>query len=40
MIIRISNGGRNMPGFAATLKPEELEALVAFLQSRKATAAR
>jgi ubiquinol-cytochrome c reductase cytochrome b subunit len=40
MVIRISNGGRNMPGFAGTLKPEELEALVAFLQSRKAPAAR
>jgi ubiquinol-cytochrome c reductase cytochrome b subunit len=36
MVIRISNGGRNMPGFASTLKPEELDALVAFLQSRKA----
>ena len=36
MVIRISNGGTNMPGFAATLTPGELDALVAFLQSRKA----
>jgi ubiquinol-cytochrome c reductase cytochrome b subunit len=40
MVIRISNGGRNMPGFAATLKPEELDALVAFLGSRKSPAPR
>jgi ubiquinol-cytochrome c reductase cytochrome b subunit len=40
IVIRISNGGRNMPGFAAILKPEELEELVAFLQSRKAPAAK
>ena len=36
LVIRISNGGTNMPSFAGTLKPEELEAIVAFLQSRKA----
>jgi ubiquinol-cytochrome c reductase cytochrome b subunit len=36
LVIRISNGGRNMPAFAGTLKPEELGALVAFLQTRKA----
>jgi ubiquinol-cytochrome c reductase cytochrome b subunit len=34
MIIRISNGGHNMPAFAGTLKPEELTALVDFLSSR------
>jgi ubiquinol-cytochrome c reductase cytochrome b subunit len=38
MVIRISNGGRNMPAFAGTLKPEELDALVAFLKTRKAPA--
>ena len=40
MVIRISNGGRNMPAFAGTLKPEELDALVAFLRTRKAAAPR
>jgi ubiquinol-cytochrome c reductase cytochrome b subunit len=40
IVIRISNGGRNMPAFAGTLKPEELTALVAFLQTRKAPPAR
>jgi ubiquinol-cytochrome c reductase cytochrome b subunit len=40
LVVRISNGGRNMPAFAGTLKPEELAALVAFLQSRKAPATR
>jgi ubiquinol-cytochrome c reductase cytochrome b subunit len=40
MVIRISNGGRNMPAFAGTLKPEELDALVAFLKTRKAPAPR
>ncbi len=39
MIIRISNGGRNMPAFAGTLKPAELDALVAFLQTRRAAVA-
>jgi ubiquinol-cytochrome c reductase cytochrome b subunit len=35
MILRISNGGVNMPAFANNLTPEELENVVAFLQSRK-----
>lgn len=33
--IRIANGGVNMPAFGATLKPQELADLVAFLESRK-----
>lgn len=36
IVIRISNGGHNMPAFAGTLKPEELDRLVEFLMSRKA----
>ena len=35
MVIRIVNGGVNMPAFADALKPEELAQIVAFLQSRK-----
>jgi ubiquinol-cytochrome c reductase cytochrome b subunit len=35
--IRISNGGTNMPAFAGSLAPQELELLVAFLASRKET---
>jgi ubiquinol-cytochrome c reductase cytochrome b subunit len=35
MITRIVNGGHNMPAFGGTLKPDELDKLVAFLQSRK-----
>jgi ubiquinol-cytochrome c reductase cytochrome b subunit len=35
MIIRISNGGLNMPAFAGNLNPAEMNDLVAFLQSRK-----
>ncbi len=34
-ILRILNGGTNMPSFAHILKPEEINSLVAFLQSRK-----
>jgi ubiquinol-cytochrome c reductase cytochrome b subunit len=40
LVIRISNGGKNMPAFAAILRPDELEELVLFLQSRKAPAPR
>jgi ubiquinol-cytochrome c reductase cytochrome b subunit len=35
MIIRIVNGGGNMPAFGSSLKPQEIDALVAFLESRK-----
>jgi ubiquinol-cytochrome c reductase cytochrome b subunit len=35
LTIRISNGGTNMPAFAGTLGPDELERLVDFLSSRK-----
>ncbi|MGH2344799.1 MAG: sulfocyanin-like copper-binding protein, partial [Chloroflexota bacterium] len=34
MIIRIMNGGQNMPSFARILSPSELSDMVAFLQSR------
>ena len=30
-----TNGGNNMPAFGSSLKPQELDALVAFLESRK-----
>jgi ubiquinol-cytochrome c reductase cytochrome b subunit len=36
MILKIANGAPNMPAYAATLKPVEMDQLVAFLQSRKA----
>jgi len=35
MVIRIVNGGVNMPAFGSTLKPAEIDELVAFLSSRK-----
>jgi ubiquinol-cytochrome c reductase cytochrome b subunit len=35
MILRIANGGLNMPAYASTLTSNEMANLVAFLQSRK-----
>jgi len=35
MVIRIVNGGVNMPAFGGTLKPAEIDSLVAFLSSRR-----
>lgn len=35
MILRISNGGLNMPAFASNLTPEQMSNLVAFLESRR-----
>ena len=35
LTLRILNGGYNMPGFASSLMPDEVPALVALLQTRK-----
>jgi ubiquinol-cytochrome c reductase cytochrome b subunit len=35
LVIRIVNGGTNMPAFGPSLKPGELDDLVAFLETRK-----
>ncbi len=35
MTLRILNGAYNMPAFARSLKPQDLDALVAFLESRR-----
>ena len=37
LVIRIVNGGTNMPAFGPSLKPGELDDLVAFLETRKRT---
>lgn len=34
MVIRIVNGGTNMPAFGNNLKPKQMDELIAFLQSR------
>ncbi|MEO6993372.1 MAG: c-type cytochrome, partial [Lacunisphaera sp.] len=36
LILRIANGGVNMPAFAQNLKPDEMNDLIAFLKSRTA----
>jgi ubiquinol-cytochrome c reductase cytochrome b subunit len=35
MLLRIANGGVNMPAYAANLTPAEMDALLAFLETRK-----
>ena len=34
LVIRIVNGGVNMPAFGSSLKPDELADIVAFLETR------
>jgi ubiquinol-cytochrome c reductase cytochrome b subunit len=36
MTTRILNGGRNMPAFASTLTPQQVDQLVAFLKTLRA----
>jgi ubiquinol-cytochrome c reductase cytochrome b subunit len=40
LIIRILNGGDNMPAFGNSLRPAEVDDLVAFLQSRRSAVSR
>jgi ubiquinol-cytochrome c reductase cytochrome b subunit len=35
IVLRILNGGNNMPAYASSMKPEDLNAIVAFLKSRR-----
>ena len=36
MTTRVLNGGHNMPAFASTLSPQEVDQLVAFLRTLRA----